>query len=47
MSEIFHFEGFSYVAGGLTVEVKFDRFERQFEEAQEWLGNTLLEDWHR
>lgn len=44
MSDIFHFEGFSYVAGGLTVEVKFDRFERQFEEAQEWLGNTVLED---
>lgn len=43
-SEMFHFEDFSYVAGNLKVEIKFSRFSRQFNEAQEWLGNTVLED---
>lgn len=43
-SEMFHFENFSYVAGDLKVEIRFDRFSQQFAEAQEWLGNTVLED---
>lgn len=42
-SEIFHFENYSYVAGNLKVEIRYDRFSRQFTEAQEWLGATVLE----
>lgn len=44
MSEMFHFPFISYVAGGIRVEINFDRFSKQFQEAQEWLGHTVLED---
>lgn len=44
MSQTFHFKNFSYVAGNLRVEIKFDRFSRQFTEAQRWLGDQVLED---
>lgn len=44
MSEIFHFPSISYVAGNIKVEISFDRFSKQFQEAQEWLGHTVLED---
>lgn len=44
MSQMFHFPFISYVDGGLRVEINFDRFARQFEEAQLWLGHTVLED---
>lgn len=43
-SEMFHFENYSYVAGNLKVEIRYDRFSQQFTETQEWLGNTVLED---
>ena len=44
MSEIFHFPYISYVSGDLKLEIRFDRFSRQFTEAQQWLGATVLED---
>ena len=44
MSEIFHFPFISYVSGDLKIEIRFDRFSRQFTEAQQWLGATVLED---
>lgn len=44
MSQMFHFPFISYVDGGLRVEINLDRFARQFEEAQLWLGHTVLED---
>lgn len=44
MSDIYHFPFISYVDGGLRVEINLDRFSRQFQEAQEWLGATVLED---
>lgn len=43
-SEIFHFTNISYVAGNLKVEINFDRFSQQFTDAQEWLGETVLQD---
>lgn len=43
-SEMFHFTNFSYVAGDLKVEISFDRFSQQFTQAQEWLGETVLQD---
>lgn len=44
MSEIFHFPYISYVSGDLKIEINLDRFSRQFTEAQQWLGATVLED---
>ena len=44
MSEIFHFPYISYMSGDLKIEIRFDRFSRQFTEAQAWLGATVLED---
>ena len=28
----------------MRVEIRFDRFSRQFADAQQWLGDTVLED---
>lgn len=44
MSEIFHFPFISYVNGGLRAEINLDRFSKQFQEAQKWLGDTVLEN---
>ena len=44
MSDIFHFPGVSYVASGIRVDIQFDRFSRQFTDAQWWLGNQVLHD---
>lgn len=43
-SEMFHFDKFSYVVGNIKVNIRLDRFSRQFWEAQEWLSNTVLAD---
>lgn len=44
MSDTFHFPFISYVRGNLRVEIRLDRFEKQFTEAQQWLGDTALQD---
>ena len=44
MSEMIHFRGFSVVSGNVRAEVRFDRFARQFTDAQQWLGETVLQD---
>ena len=44
MSEMIHFPRFSYVASGIRVDIQFDRFSRQFMEAQWRLGNQVLHD---
>lgn len=44
MSKMYHFTYISYVDSGLRVEINLERFERQFEEAQEWLGQAVLQD---
>ena len=40
----FYFGKILIVNGHMRVEVNLDRFSRQFSEAQEWLGYTVLED---
>ena len=44
MSEMIHFETVSVVAGKIRVDIRFDRFARQFTDAQQWLGDTVLQD---
>ena len=44
MSEMIHFEAYSVVAGNVRADIRFDRFARQFTDAQQWLGDTVLQD---
>lgn len=44
MSEMQHFPKISYVAANFRCEISFDRFSKQFAEAQQWLGDRVLED---
>ena len=44
MSEIQHFKNVSYVDGSVKVELKLDKFSELFKEAQQWLGDRVLED---
>lgn len=44
MSEMQHFPTFSYVSANFRVDLSLDRFSRQFAEAQQWLGDRVLED---
>lgn len=44
MSEMQHFPNISYVSGQIRVNISFDRFSKQFAEAQQWLGDRVLED---
>ena len=44
MSDMFHFPNFSYVGANFRVNLSLDRFSRQFMEAQQWLGDRVLED---
>ena len=44
MSEMQHFPSVSYVSGGLSVNLRYDRFSEQFAIAQWWLGNQVLMD---
>lgn len=44
MSDMFHFPKFSYVGANFRVNLNLDRFSRQFAEAQQWLGDRVLED---
>lgn len=44
MSKTFHFPGFSMVAGDITVNISLNRFEKQFQEAQNWLDGQVFTD---
>ena len=44
MSEMQHFPKVSYVSANFRCEISFDRFSKQFAEAQQWLGDRVLED---
>lgn len=44
MSDMFHFPNFSFVGANFRVNLSLDRFSRQFIEAQQWLGDRVLED---
>lgn len=43
-SEMTHFKNISYVKGDIKVDISLDRFSEQFEKAQQWLGDRVLED---
>lgn len=40
----FHFPGFSIKRGNIKVDVKLDRFEKSFQEAQYWLDGEIMTD---
>lgn len=44
MAEMQHFPSVSYVSGGLTVHLNYDRFSAQFAKAQWWFGEQVLAD---
>lgn len=44
MSDTFHFPSFSFVDGGLRVELDMKPLEKKFADAQQWLGDRILED---
>lgn len=44
MSDMFHFPNFSFVGANFRVNLSLDKFSRQFIEAQQWLGDRVLED---
>ena len=44
MSKTFHFPSFSMVAGDITVNISLNRFEKQFQEAQNWLDGQVFAD---
>ncbi|MCM1545247.1 MAG: minor capsid protein, partial [Ruminococcus sp.] len=44
MSEIFHFPGISYVCPNFSVHIALDRYSKRFDDAQQWLGDRVLED---
>ena len=44
MSDTFHFPSFSFVDGGLRVELDMKPLEQKFADAQQWLGDRILED---
>lgn len=44
MSEMQHFPSVSYVSSGISVNVSFDRLEKNLERTQYWLGNQVLVD---
>lgn len=43
-SKIFHFPSFSIVKGDIKVNVSLNRFEKQFQEAQNWLDGRVFTD---
>ena len=44
MSEMQHFPKISYVSANFRIDISLDRFSKQFSEAQQWLGDRVLED---
>lgn len=44
MPDMFHFPYISYVSGGLRVEIDLRPYGERFAQAQQWLGDRVLED---
>jgi len=44
VSEMQHFPNISYVGANFRINVSLDRFSQQFADAQQWLGDRVLED---
>lgn len=44
MSEMQHFPNFSYVGANFRIELSLDKYSSRFTEAQQWLGDRVLED---
>lgn len=44
MSDTFHLPHISYVSGGFRVEIDLKPYEHRHIEAQQWLGDRVLED---
>lgn len=44
MSDTFHFPYISFVSGNLRVEIDLKPYEQRHIEAQQWLGDRVLED---
>lgn len=44
MSDTYHFPFISYVDGGLRIQIDLKPYEQRFTEAQQWLGDRVLED---
>lgn len=44
MSTMEHFPNFSYIGANFKIELNLDRFAKQFADAQQWLGDRVLED---
>lgn len=40
----FHFKGFSVQKGNVKVDVKLDRYSKQFQDAQFWLDSQIMHD---
>lgn len=43
-SKTFHFPGFSLVEGDIKVDVSLNRFEKQYQKAQYYLDNQIMND---
>lgn len=43
MSEIHHFPAVSYVSDDFRIEISLDRFSKQFQLAQWWIGEQVLQ----
>ena len=43
-TKIHHFPGFSIVMGNIVVNFSLNRFEKQFQEAQNWLDGQVFTD---
>ena len=44
MSDMQHFLKYSYISGCIQCDVNLNRFSKQFYQAQQWLGDRVLED---
>ena len=44
MSDTFHFPDVSYVCGSLRIKINLKPYEQKHIEAQQWLGDRVLED---
>ena len=44
MADMFHFPYISYVSGGLRVKIDLRPYGERFTQAQQWLGDRVLED---
>ena len=43
MADMFHFEDYTLVSGTVRAELRLSRYSERFREAQQWLGDRVLE----